>query len=110
MSEKKRAWLYYHGASTEQDLTQLKPWTADLFEYAERMEYEIAGITFSNRNDVRSSLSRLEFFTRAAKDGIMDVLLMRDCSVSNENTEKASKFIGRLNGLGVEVVWTSKES
>lgn len=103
MEQKKRAWVYCRIDAPEDAHGALKGQRQQLMDYADQMNFIVAG----SSEDLASGLSfdrpGLNRFVEAAEVGRIDVLLVHDMSRIGRNTCQTMAFLEQFAQKGVTV-------
>jgi len=99
----KRAWIYCRIDAPEDTHGALKGQKKGLIDYAEQMGFEVVGESEDIRSGLDFDRAGLAAVMKAARDGKMDVLLVKKLDRLGRDTVKLLEFLRGLDKLGVEL-------
>ena len=102
MDQKKRAWLYCRIDAPEDLHGALKSQRQQLMDYAEQMEFEVAGSSQDQGSGLCFDRPGLNEVTVAAKAGRFDVLLVHSTSRLGRDTCQTMAFLEKLSQMGIQ--------
>jgi DNA invertase Pin-like site-specific DNA recombinase len=103
MCRKKRAWLYCRIDAPEDEHGRLKGQLKELTDYAEQMEFEIAGVSQEISCGEHFDRNGLTKVTEAVATGKIDVLLIVNISRIGRDAGKTVDYIHLLNRQGIRI-------
>ena len=103
MCRKKRAWLYCRIDAPEDEHGRLKGQLKELTDYAEQMEFEIAGVSQDISCGEHFDRNGLTKVTQAVATGKIDVLLIVNVSRICRDADQTMDYIRKLNRQGIRI-------
>jgi DNA invertase Pin-like site-specific DNA recombinase len=103
MKEHKCAWIYSRIDTPEDAHGSLKRQKKELFDYAEQMDFAVAGSSEDLSSGLDFNGTGLLEVMKAARDGKMDVLLVKRLDRLGRDTIKTLEFLRRLNQLSIRL-------
>jgi DNA invertase Pin-like site-specific DNA recombinase len=101
MEQKTKAWLYCSIDAPEDTHGMLKGQKKELYDYAEQMGLTVIGCSEDlGTGLIRPGLAEVE---KAAKQGKMDVLLVKKLSRLGRDTTQMLEFLRGLEQLGIKL-------
>lgn len=102
MEQKNRAWLYCRIDAPEDTHGTLKGQKKELMDYAEQMGYEVVGESGDLGSGLDSDRAGLLEVMKAAREGKMDVLLVKKLDRTGPYVTKTFELIRGLELLGIQ--------
>lgn len=103
MKEQIRAWIYCRIDAPEDVHGMLKGQKKELYDYADQMGVSVVGCS----EDIGSSMDRnrsgLMKVSKAAKQGEIDILLVKTLSCVERNTEHTLEILQELRQSGIRL-------
>ncbi len=103
MKEQKRAWIYSRIDTPEDAHGSLKSQKKELFDYAEQMDFAVAGSSEDLSSGLDFNRTGLLEVMKAAGDGKIDVLLVKRLDRMGRDTMKTLEFLRELDQLGIRL-------
>lgn len=103
MNKGKRAWIYYRIDAPEDTHGALKGQRKQLMDYAEQMGFTVAGSSEDQAPGLDFDRPGLKRVMEAARNRVMDVLLIHDISRIGRDTCRTMEFLEQLRQCGVTV-------
>lgn len=103
MENKNRAWIYCRIDAPEDTHGALKGQRKQLMDYADQMGFETAGCSEDTAGGLEFDRPGLKRFTEAAKQGNINILIIRDLSRIGRSVCEAVEYLNRLKQMGVDV-------
>lgn len=109
MKDKKRAWLYCRVASPENADHDLQTQKKELLDYATNMGFEVVGVSKDSGSGLSYERPGLTDCAKAASDGSMDVLVVKEFAQIGRDINKTYNFLCGLDQLKIALYTQSGE-
>lgn len=103
MKEQIRAWIYCRIDAPEDVHGTLKGQKKELYDYADQMGFSVVGCSEDIGSGMDRNRSGLIEVSKAAKQGEIDILLVKTLSRVGRNTEHTLEIIQELRQSGVRL-------
>jgi len=103
MDVKKRAWIYCRIDAPEDTHGAMKGQKKELMDYAEQMGFEVAGCSEDLGSSMDFDRSGLVEVMKAAEEGRMDILLIKQLDRLGRDTAKTLELLQSLEQLSIQL-------
>jgi DNA invertase Pin-like site-specific DNA recombinase len=103
MEKQKRAWIYCRIDAPEDAHGSLKKQKKELFDYAEQMDFAVCGSSEDIGSPMDFDRSGLFKVKKAAEEGQIDVLLIKNLRCLGNDPLKTADFFRELGQLGIRL-------
>jgi len=101
MEQKKRAWLYCRIDAPEDTHGTLKEQQKELWDYAEQLGLEVAGVSQDLGSGLILDRPGLNVLKTAAAEGRMDMVLVKSLSSIGRSMEQTLELSKQINQIGI---------